>query len=417
MSTADLSIQDPATLAWLERVQRPALIAGGAGAVLCALAAVIAPRWFLPAYLVAFLFWLGIALGALGAVMLHQLVGGVWGFVIRRLAEAATLTLPLMALLFLPIVLGMHSLYPWADAEEVGKSAALQHKAPYLNVTWFLIRAAIYFAVWIGLALLIRLGSRRQDEVPESYPTRWTQTLSGPGLVLWFLAITFAMVDWAMSLEPEWYSTIYGAMLLVGFSLSALAMLVIVAERLAGARPLSLVATPEGFHDLGNLLLAFTMLWAYISLSQYLIVWMGNLTEEIPWYLRRSQGGWWGLALGLILFHFFLPFFLLLFRARKRRPSELVRVCWVLLAMHFFDLCWLILPAFPRNSSGAPNILAFWGVVPAMVGIGGLWLAVAAWFLRARPLLPLHDPLLEEVFEHHGEDHGQVHEKPTERIA
>ena len=196
-------------------------------------------------------------------------------------------------------------------------------------------------------------------------------------------------------------------MLLVGFSLSALATLVIVAERLAGTQPLSRVVSAEGFHELGNLLLAFTMLWAYFSLSQYLIIWMGNLIEEIPWYLRRSRGGWWGLALGLILFHFFLPFFLLLFRERKRRSSELVRVCWFLLAMHLFDLCWLILPAFP-----ASNLLAYWGVVPAMVSIGGLWLAVAARFLRARPLLPLHDPLLEAVLAHeleHRHGHAQGH--------
>jgi len=402
---------DPALAERLDRIQRPAMIAGAAGLALTFLALIVAPRWSFPAYLVAYLFWLGIALGSLAALLLHQLVGGLWGFLIRRAAEAAALTLPLMALLFIPIALGLRALYPWADPETVRHSALLQHKAPYLNTGFFLARTAIYFGLWIALALLLRLGSRQQDEVEEPYPTRWTQTVSGPGLVLWFMAVTFAMIDWIMSIEPEWYSTIYAVILLVGFVLSTLAAMVIIAERLSGDPTLARVATPEGFHDLGNLMLAFTMLWAYTSFSQYLIIWMGNLSEEIPWYLRRSRDGWWWVALALILFQFFLPFFLLLSRERKRRPAEHVRVCWVILAMHFVDLSWQVLPAFP-----ASNVLAFWAVVPAMVGIGGLWTAAFTWRLKERPLLPRHDPLLDAVIAHHGEEHGHVQEIPLDRV-
>jgi hypothetical protein len=206
------------------------------------------------------------------------------------------------------------------------------------------------------------------------------------------------MIDWGMSLEPDWYSSMYGPMLLIGQVLTALAVLIIVSTWLVRRGRMVEVGTPQGFHDLGNLLLAFVMLWAYLSFSQYLITWSGNLAEEIPWYLRRSAGGWRAVAASLILFHFFVPFFLLLSRDRKRNAPALAAVASALLLMRLVDVCWLILPAFE-----APNLVVFWPVLPAMLGVGGLWAAVFLARLGSRPLVPLNDPSLAAVLEHHGD--------------
>ena len=386
-------------LPW-ERFQRNFLIAGATGGALCAVAALVDRPAAMASYLTAYLFWLGIALGSLAIVMLHYLVGGFWGFLIRRPLEAATMTLPLMGLLFLPLLIDLGAIYPWAQRSTVAASRVLQHKQPYLNVSFFIIRAAIYFTLWIGLALVMNLGSKRQDRTEDPAPTRWTQTFAAPGLVLYFLSMTFAAVDWGMSLEPDWYSTIYGVMLMIGQGLSTLAAMVVIASLLARVRPLSELAQPDVFHDVGNLMLAFTMLWAYMSFSQYLITWSGNLTEEIPWYLRRSIGVWWWVALSLILFHFFLPFFLLLNREAKRQYQSLWKIAVLILIVHAVNDAWLVLPAL-----GSPNVFRFWAVIPAFAGIGGLWAAVFTWQLKGKPLVPRHDPMLAEAFVRHGAHH------------
>jgi hypothetical protein len=386
---------------WSERVgliRQRALYSAAGGWVLCLLAWLVQPQWLFPSYLVAFLFWVGISVSCVALLMLHRLVGGLWGFVVRAPAEAGAMTVPLMALLFVPIALGLRYLYPWADPSEAAKDPLIQAKVKYLNVNFFLIRAVIYFVIWSGLAAIMIRGARAQDRTTDTAPTRRLQTVSGPGLALYFLAVTFAVVDWGMSLEPDWFSTIYGPMLLVGWVLGMLATMIIVASKLADLEPLKEVATHEGFNELGNLLLAFVMLWAYMSFSQYLITWSGNLAEEVPWYLRRSEGGWRVVAFALIVFHFFVPFFLLLSRDRKRNSRALARVAVAILVMRFIDNIWLVLPAFK-----APNVLVFWPVVPAMLAVGGLWVAVFAGRLRTGPLLPHNDPQLAAALEHHGE--------------
>jgi hypothetical protein len=306
-----------------------------------------------------------------------------------------------MALLFLPLLLDPGAIYPWARPDVVGHDAAVRHKQPYLNVNFFILRAAIYFALWIGLALLINMASKRQDRTEDPSPTRRAGTIAAPGLVLFFLSMTFAAVDWGMSLEPDWYSTIYGVMLMIGQGLSALAAMVVVASFLARARLLpSSLAQPDAFHDVGNLLLAFTMLWAYMSFSQYLIIWSGNLPEEIPWYLRRARGAWEWVALALILFHFFLPFFVLLFRESKQHARLLVRVALLVLGMHWLDLTWLILPASTDPASPRiPRAQVLLSLV-ALAGIGGIWTAAFIARLKSWPLIPLNDPRLNEVIEH-----------------
>ena len=291
----------------LERFQRLALIAGAAGLAVCAAAWLIFPGSFYHAYLVGYVFWMGIPLGCIGLTLLHHLVGGGWGLPIRRPMESAGVTILPMAILFLPIALGLPHLYEWArPVEEL--DALLLSKRPYLNPGFFLGRTAGYFATWLVLALVIDRLSAAQDRREDYGPSRWLGSLAGPGLILLFLTGTFAAIDWMMTLEPHWVSSIYGAMVVVGQGLATLATLILVVVWMSDRRPMDRAVTHGRLHDLGNLMLAFTMLWAYMSFSQFLIIWSGNLPEEIPWYIRRARGAWQWIALALIVFHFFLPF-------------------------------------------------------------------------------------------------------------
>ncbi len=377
------------------KIGRAALLAGIAGLVIWFLMALTLPKVAYPGYLVAFIYFVGLGVGSLAALLLHQLVGGAWGFVIRRPLEAAASTLPLMALLFLPILLGMHQLYEWADPEKVKESHSLGLKAGYLNIPFWFGRAAFYLVVWNALAFVFRMNSRAQETTENPAPTRRNQAIAAPGLVAIFLTVTFAAIDWMMSINPEWYSSIYGVINLVSWCLISLCLAVLVATRLTQFRSFGIVSTPVAFNDVGNLMLAFTMLWAYMSFSQYLIIWSGNLSEEIPYYLQRSVGGWRGVALLLMVFHFFVPFFCLLGRENKRQPSRIWGIAVLILFMQVVHDSWLIIPAFPGQQ--ALKLLA---LVPAFLGIGGLWVALYARTLASRPLVPSHDPLLADVLEH-----------------
>jgi hypothetical protein len=377
----------------LDAAQVRAIGVGGVGIVLTLAAWAFWPAAFYQAYLVGFLCWTGIALGCAGLTMLHHLVGGSWGFAIRRPLESGAAAILPMLFLSLPLLMGLESLYPWARPAPAG-SGALVHFSPWLQKDFFLLRGAGYFAIWFVLAFALYAWSGRQDFTADHAPSRRLQALSGPGMVVLFLTGSFSAVDWAMSLEPRWSSTIYGAMVITGDALATLALMIVVASLLAEARPGPAAATADQLHDLGNLLLAFVMLWAYMSFSQFLIIWSGNLTEEIPWYLRRTRGGWEWVALALLLFHFFLPFFVLLYREGKRDGRFLRRVAILVLAMHGVDLIWLILPAaFDPRSPRIP-----WGALPlcvtAVAGIGGIWTAFFIGTLKRRPLVPLNDPNL-----------------------
>ncbi len=384
----------------LERFQSRALVVGGAGLALSLVAGLIAPGRLLPAYLVGYVFWVGIALGCQGLTMLHHLTGGSWGLPVRRPLESGGMTLLPLAVLFLPIALSLPRLYEWARPEAVADDPALRHKSLYLNDGFFLARTAGYFVIWIALAWLLGRLSAAQDRRSDYGPSRWLGAISGPGLVLLFLTGSFAAIDWMMSLEPHWVSTIYGATVVVGQGLATLALMIVVVDILTAARPMAEAATPGRLHDLGNLMLAFTMLWAYMSFSQYLIIWSGNLPEEIPWYLRRGRGPWQWVALALIFFHFFLPFFVLLFRESKRQVRLLVQVALLVLGMHWLDLVWLIIPATTDPASPRIDWVAVFLSLVALAGIGGIWTAVFTWRLKGWPLIPLHDPNLNEAIEH-----------------
>src|SRR5687768_13973055 len=301
---------------------------------------------FFEAYLIGWTFWTGIAVGSLALLLLQHLTGGGWGFVIRRILEASTRTLPVMAVLFIPILLGAHSLYHhWMDPEEVKKHAVVAVKTPYLNFPFFTIRAVIYFAVWIAIAFLLNRWSLLQDRTGDNRYAKNMRVLSGPGMVALIFTVTFASVDWYMSLEPEWFSTIYGFIFVASWSLSALAFVIAVMAWLTQEEPLSRVVAPLHFHDLGKLLLALVMLWSYFAFSQYLIIWSGNLPEEIVWYLRRIPGLWGVVIVVIGILHFAAPFLFLLSWDLKRNPGKLVMIAMLILVMRAVDLLWMLVPS------------------------------------------------------------------------
>src|SRR5438105_6805151 len=260
--------------------------------VACVVGWIASPRQFFISYAFAFLFWFGLSVGSLGWTMIHHLTGGRWGYATRRFFEAAISSLPLLALLFIPVVIGMRALYPWMDTAALSADEILRHKHFYLNAPAFVTRAIVLFAVWIVMARLLTRWSAEQDATSNPEPTRKLRKLSGPGLVIYPLTMTFAAVDWVMSIEGDWFSTIFPILICIGQMLSALALaiLLFVVER--RRTPLAQIASSETFLHLGNLLLTVTMLWAYLAFAQFLVIWSGDLPHEISWYLHRITDGW-----------------------------------------------------------------------------------------------------------------------------
>ncbi|HYV40223.1 MAG TPA: hypothetical protein VEO02_00375 [Thermoanaerobaculia bacterium] len=386
----------------IDRLRRPALVAGVIALGACAAGAIASPGAFFRGYLFAYVFFTGLSLGCLAIVMLHHSTGGAWGIPIRRILESGTRTLPLIAILFLPIALGMKHLYSWSRPEEVAKDALLQAKEAYLNVPFFLARAAFYFAVWIATAYFVNRWSLEQDHAGSPALTRKLQLLSAGGLVAYGLTMTFASIDWVMSLEPHWFSTMYGVLYIAGQALNALAFVTAALVLMSGEKPFSGFVRSSHFHDLGKLLLAFVMFWSYVAFAQYLIIWAGNLPEEIPWYLRRLHGGWGWLGAALVVLHFALPFLLLLPEGANRNSRILVTVAGLVVLMRFVDVYWLVRPVFTQTSPSATSahFEVHWLDLAAAVGIGGVWLAVFLWQLEERPLLPVNDPEFVEALAH-----------------
>lgn len=378
----------------LDRIQSRLMFSGLAVLGVGAAFAFVDRQQVLRSYLLGYLFWLGIAIGSLAVLMLHHMAGGNWGFVIRRVLESATRTLPLLALLILPLLFGVSDLYIWARPEEVRADELLAHKSAYLNVPFFLIRTVVYFAVWYLLIWLLNRFSRAQDETGDADLARKFQVVSAPGLLLYGGTVTFAAVDWVMSLEPLWYSTIFGVLFMVGQALSTLAFAIIVLRFLSRYEPLAEKVTPTHFHDLGNLMFAFLMLWAYISFSQFLIIWSGNLPEEITWYIRRMNGGWGFIAVTLVVLHFALPFALLLSRRMKQGAQTLWAVALLVIIMRAVDLFWIVVPSFH-----AGGFHLNWLDIAMPVGIGALWLSFFVRELKGVPPLPLRDARFTEEVE------------------
>jgi len=384
--------------AQLDRVQRIALSSGAIGLVLCGVFAMRDHTQFFRSYLFAYVFWLAIPMGCMAILMLHHLTGGWWGYPIRRLLEAGTRTFVWMAALFVPVLLGMSHLYKWAQPAQVAADPLLQYKRPYLNPQFFTARVVIYFAIWIGLSRLLNKWSSEQDRTGDPRLATRLEALSGPGLILWGIAVTYSSIDWVMSLEAHWFSTMYGMIVMVVAALTAMSFVVFVLRKLSEQEPIAHAVTASQFNDLGNLMLTFVMLWAYLSFSQFLIIWSGNIKDEIPWYTARAFGGWGAIAAILIVLHFALPFLLLLQRGVKRRLQMLSLVAGMLIVLSLMDVYWLVAPAY-KTSGPSPSPLD----VFAVVGIGGLWIAAFFSELKKRPLLPQHDPRFEGVLEH---EHG-----------
>jgi hypothetical protein len=388
----------------LDRIQRWAMLCAAVGIVLCLVALVNGTwrRWLVESYLWSYLFFLGVTLGSIAIVMLHNVTGGAWGVVARQFLLSAGRLVPLMLLMFIPVLLGMKHLYAWMNAAEVAHDRILQHKSPYLNFPFFLVRLLVYFAVWIGLALLIHGWLVRQDRARDPERARRVQRVSGIGLILYGLTVTFASVDWVMSLERHWFSTIFGFLFIVGQTLSTIAFVIVIVAILHARRPLSDLVTRGHFQDLGNLLLTFVILWAYISFSQYLIIWSGNVPEEVTWYTRRMGAPSLRLlALALILLHFFLPFALLLSRKTKNEIGTLAAVALLVIVMRCADLFWIVAPSFEHRTTRGGWLIK-WTDLAAPLAVGGTWLTLYVWQLRGRPLLLRASP--EDLETSHG--HG-----------
>lgn len=382
-------------LADLNSWQWRALIIGIIAGIICIVDAFFSPVQFFRSYLFALIFWISFPLGGMAIVMMNHLTGGLWGLPIRRALEAASRTLPLMLVLFIPIFFGMRILYRWAQPAAVRADHVLQYQHIYLNDWFFVVRTLIYFGIWILWAWLMNRWSAEQDRTGDRRIATRLESFSGPGLVLYGILITFGSVDWVMSLEPHWYSTIYGLLFMVVQGLAALSFGVYVARRLSDYEPIASYVNPQRFNDLGNLLLTFVILWAYLAFSQFLIIWSGNTKMEIGWYMIRAHGGWAGLALFLILFHFFAPFVILLWRNIKQRMRTIAWVAVGLMFVSLVDVYWLVAPAFQPNQ---PKLHLLDFVAPTAVG--GIWIAAFCYELKRRPLLPVHDPDFAEAFAH-----------------
>jgi hypothetical protein len=393
----------------ISRLQFIGLVVGVFGLVALGVAFFVIDRehhYFYQSYLMGWLLWNGVAVAYLGLLMLHHMVGGEWGFVNRRFIEAGAMTTIVTGILAIPLLLpgAMHHLFEWTHTDMIWGDPGdkiLQEKAPYLNVGFFYVRVAIYYAFWIGTAFLLNRWSAQNDkDGSPSFRTK-ARLLSGPGLLLYVILYTFYCVDFAMSLEPHWMSTIFALMVMVGATLSTFSVTAILMLLFRDTEPLRQVLTPARFWDIGNLMLAFTMLFAYMAFSQYLIGWQANLPEEADYYQHRI-GDFRNIALLIVVFHFVVPFFLLLQRGIKKAPALLALVSVLLIVMRYVDLYWIVKPSF----AGQPAVHFYWTDLVAPIALGGIWLAAFAFFLKSKLILPVYEthhdrpPVKSEVYSH-----------------
>ncbi len=392
-----MNAQDYMAPAGVGRVQTAGLAVGGAALIAAIFGAVSSPEKFYQSYLFSYMLVLGLTLGSLGLLMLQHLTGGQWGIIIRRPLEAASRNIWLVLVMFVPIVLGMKSLYrAWLDPEKLKAEPLSAYQQGYLTHAGFLGRAVLYFAIWGALVWLFNSWSREQDQNPDDRALRRRlKLLAGPGIILYVLAMTFAAIDWVMSLSPHWASTIYGFIFVAGQAITAMSLMIIVVAALSNSELYAGIIQKRHLHDLGKLLFAFNMLWAYFDFSQLLIIWSGNQPEEITFYRTRLYGGWGVVAVIVLLFSFALPFLVLLSRDVKRSAGLISKVAIWMILMRLVDLYWMTRPEF--SSSALPTWLDI--VVP--IALIGLWVGFFAFNLKQQPLLPLGDPKLAEAIAHH----------------
>ena len=363
----------------------------------------------LRSWLLGFIFWGGIGIGCLGVLILQYLTGGAWGVVSRRVLEAGSRTIfPVVALLFVPIALGVKYLYEWSHLSD---DPIIQHRQPYLSFGWFIARAGLYFVLWGIMAYLLNKWSAQQDKATNfegaMKPMEDAGKFSGPTMVFYVLVVSFAAIDWVMTLDPHWYSTIWGFLFVAGWGLSCFSFVVAILALLSDKKPLNRILGKRHFHDIGKLMLALVMVWAYFNFSQFLIIWSGNLPEETKWYITRMDGAWGGIGLILILFHFAFPFLVLLSRDIKRNAKWLALLAIFILVLRLIDMYYLIGPS-PRIGSNGKELEFLksfsWMDIIAPLAVGGIWLWSFFGELKKRPLVPVNDPYLENAI-NHGKEH------------
>ncbi|PYX87323.1 MAG: hypothetical protein DMG68_12190 [Acidobacteria bacterium] len=398
-TTAHLNKADLMAPPLARMIAQRSFLIGAVFAVLALIGAFLQPDQFFRSYVLGFMDWLALPLGCMALLMLIHMTGGTWAQAVRRIFEAATRTIPLMAVLFIPILFGAKRLYVWMRPQEYPTDKHLQEiTRSYLTFGGFIGRAVLYFAVWLVWMYFLNRWSAEQDEPGRAPRSNWRfRALSGPGLILYAFTVTFASIDWIMSMDPSWISTMYGLLFVAGQLLNAICFTVVAAAILIKYKPASDYLKPDYIHDYGKLMLTFVMVWAYFSFSQWLIIWAGNLPDEISWYLRRLHGGWQFVGLVLALFHFAFPFLFLLSRSVKRRIQTLVWLAVWLMVMRFIDLFWIIEPNFYQQFHVS------WLDIVVPVAIGGFWFGLFFRELGSRPLLPLYDINTPAVLEpaHH----------------
>ncbi|HKE06573.1 MAG TPA: hypothetical protein VKB48_02030 [Candidatus Acidoferrum sp.] len=394
-----MTAQDYQAPASVNRLQSVGIGVGGAAVVVALYGWMKSPAEFYQAYIFSYMLVLGLTLGSLGLLMLQHLTGGIWGMVIRRPLEAASKNLFLVLVLFLPVLAGMKYLYSgngeetgWLNAPKTGEHALSVFQQSYLTTGGFITRAVLYFAIWLALMFFCLTWSKQQDTGQDAEGLKQKmKRLAAPGIILYILAMSFAAIDWVMSISPRWSSTIYGFIFVGGQAIASMAMMIAVVVLLSGSEPMNKVINKRHLHDLGKLLFAFNMLWAYFAFSQLLIIWSGNLPEEISFYRARLSGQWGVVAVVDLVFNFAIPFLLLLSRDLKRTASAVSKVALWMVFMRLVDLYWMAKPEFTQ--SAVPT----WLDVVVPVALIGLWVGMFAMQLKQRPLLPLGDPRLSEV--------------------
>lgn len=376
-------------------------------AVLAILGAIFDGRQFFSSWLFAWMFWLGVSLGAMAIVMMHHLIGGGWGLVIRRFGEVAAQCLPLMIVLFIPIILGVRYLYPWAQPGAT--DPAIIHKARYLNWPFWTIRSIVYLLIFSAMAWMMRTTSLAHDQTPAIPILVRLRRLSAGGLTLYFFVMFLAGVDWIMSRDPHWHSTVYGFIVCVGQAVSAACFLIIALWWVADEEPFRSVLHPNYLNDLGSVLITFVILWAYLSFAQFLVIWVGNIQSEITWYIQRTDGGWRWVGAALITFHFLAPFFILLQRPVKRKAGRLAAIAvglWIIHAVN--EIYWIQPSDVHTHVWGAGRwLLSEFMNLLALCGIGGLWFATFLWLMKGTPMLPVGERVPVIPVDH---GHGQ---RPT----
>lgn len=396
----------------LKNFQKIALGIGGIGTLTLIIASLMSPEMreqALRSWLFGFAFWAGISIGSLGILLLQYLTGGAWGVITRRILEASSRTLILSALMFIPIILGATSVYEWTHPESVDETLKkiLDHRSPYLNLPAWIIRAFVYFGLWFVMVYFLNKWSKQMDETGDWKLLKKASQFSGPAMVFFVLLVSFASIDWVMTLDPHFYSTIWGFLFAAGWGLASYAFTIAVLAWLSCREPMNQIVGRRHFHDLGKLLLAFVMVWAYFNFSQFLIIWSGNLPEETFWYLERMEGGWGIIGILLITLHFAFPFVVLLSRDVKRNAKWLAFIALFIILMRFVDLYYIIGPA-PRVSLHGAKLSLLesisWMDFVAPFAVGGLWLWYFFGELKKRPLVPINDPFLESAIEH-GKSH------------